>query len=259
MIELMALAQQCAPYVAPETVVAVARVESSLNPYAIGVVGGALKRQPANLAEALSTARALERQGRNFSLGIAQVNRYNLPKYGLTYEQAFDPCQNLRVGGKILQECYARALPGHGTEQHALRAAFSCYYSGNFIRGFRPDRAGELSYVQKVVAAATNKAPTMVRVPPVQQADELPGAAAPRMTGVRRTEGSVLVSAAGAESALEAAPAPQDFLANEAPTQPFLVQQAETPLSSGETVITDANKASVVPDLNGKIDKKVVF
>jgi type IV secretion system protein VirB1 len=59
-------------------------------------------------------------------------------------------------------------------EQQALRAAFSCYYSGNFTRGFRPDRQGEPSYVQKVVAHALGKQDSTI-VPAVeQQSDETP-------------------------------------------------------------------------------------
>ncbi|HBN8308897.1 TPA: transglycosylase SLT domain-containing protein [Pseudomonas aeruginosa] len=46
MLDFMALAQQCAPTVAPQTMAAVVQVESSFNPYAIGVVGGRLQRQP---------------------------------------------------------------------------------------------------------------------------------------------------------------------------------------------------------------------
>ena len=44
----------------------VVSVESSFNPYAIGVVGGRLVRQPKTLAEALSTVRMLETGGYNF-------------------------------------------------------------------------------------------------------------------------------------------------------------------------------------------------
>ncbi|MEZ5665803.1 MAG: hypothetical protein R3E94_20085, partial [Burkholderiaceae bacterium] len=74
----------------------VVRVESSLNPFAIGVVGGYLARQSRNLEEALATVRQLKVEGYNFSVGISQVNRYNLAKYGLkTYEQAFEVCPNL--------------------------------------------------------------------------------------------------------------------------------------------------------------------
>lgn len=119
----------------------VVRVESSFNPLAIGVVGGRLVRQPKTLDEALSTVRMLEERGYNFSLGIAQVNRYNLQHYGLdSYEQAFQACPNLKAGSKILAECYGRAGGDWGR-------SFSCYYSGNFTTGFRH------GYVQKVYAS----------------------------------------------------------------------------------------------------------
>src|SRR5687767_6131610 len=102
----------------------VVRVESSYNPYAIGVVGGRLLRKPKNLAEALATVRMLESRGYNFSLGLAQVNRYNLSKYGLdSYEKAFQTCPNLQAGSRILAECYNRAGKDWGK-------SFSCYYSG---------------------------------------------------------------------------------------------------------------------------------
>jgi type IV secretion system protein VirB1 len=119
----------------------VVRVESSYNPYAIGVVGGRLVRQPRNLPEALATVRMLESRGFNFSIGLAQVNRYNLHKYGLdSYEKAFEPCANLTAGSKILAECYHRANGDWGK-------SFSCYYSGNFSTGFRH------GYVQKIYAS----------------------------------------------------------------------------------------------------------
>ena len=119
----------------------VVRVESSFNPYAIGVVGGRLARQPRNLPEAVATARMLERRGYNFSLGLAQVNRYNLAKQGLrSYEQAFEACPNLQAGSRILAECHGRSGGSWGR-------AFSCYYSGNFVTGYRH------GYVQKVFAS----------------------------------------------------------------------------------------------------------
>lgn len=119
----------------------VVQVESAFNPYAIGVVGGRLVRQPRNLPEALATVRMLEGRGFNFSLGLAQVNRYNLAKYGIeSYEKAFEPCTNLTAGSKILAECYHRASGDWGK-------SFSCYYSGNFSTGFRH------GYVQKIYAS----------------------------------------------------------------------------------------------------------
>ncbi len=119
----------------------VVQVESSFNPYAIGVVGGRLARQPRSLNEALVTARALESAGRNFSLGLAQVNKHNFVRQGLhTHERAFDPCANLRAGARILAECHQRADGDWGK-------AFSCYYSGNFTTGYAH------GYVQKVMDA----------------------------------------------------------------------------------------------------------
>lgn len=118
----------------------IVRVESSGNPFAIGVVKGKLRRQPRNLAEAVATAKMLEQKGFNFSVGIAQINRHNLKHYGLhSYEQAFQVCPNLKAGAKILRECYGRS-------KHWGKA-FSCYYSGNFVTGYRH------GYVQKVFAS----------------------------------------------------------------------------------------------------------
>ncbi|ODV41467.1 hypothetical protein AWV79_35430 [Cupriavidus sp. UYMMa02A] len=166
-MDFVAVAQQCAPNVAPQTLMAVARVESSFNPYAIGVVGGRLERQPRSHAEAVATARQLERLGYNFSMGATQVNRYNLAKYNESYDTIFDLCRNLRTGAAILEECFVRAKRKYGDDQAALRAAFSCYYSGNYVTGFQH------GYVQKVVSAALQPAAIGV-VPTVAR----PGAAA---------------------------------------------------------------------------------
>ncbi|WDN25011.1 transglycosylase SLT domain-containing protein (plasmid) [Xanthomonas oryzae] len=162
------LAAECAPDIHPTTLKGVVSTESSWNPYAIGVVGGRLDRQPRSLAEAVATARELERQGFNFSMGLGQVNRYNLGKYGESYETVFEPCRNLKAGSAILKDCYQRARAQIPDDQQALRAAFSCYYSGNFTRGFRPDKAGQPSYVQKVVAKATGAAQPIPVVPAVK-------------------------------------------------------------------------------------------
>ncbi|MGE8214585.1 Type IV secretion system protein virB1 [compost metagenome] len=137
-LEMMACTELAVP---AEVMRHVVHVESSFNPYAIGVVGGRLARQPKNLGEALSTTRMLEREGYNFSLGIAQVNRYNLAKHGLdSYEKAFGVCPNLQAGSRILAECYSRSKQDWGK-------AFSCYYSGNFTTGYRH------GYVDKVMAS----------------------------------------------------------------------------------------------------------
>lgn len=134
-LELMACQDLAVPMEVMEHVV---RVESSFNPYAIGITGARLSRQPRSLDEAVATAAKLEREGYNFSLGLAQVNRHNLAAQGLsTYEDAFAVCPNVAAGARILADCLVRA----GGD---LDRALSCYYSGDFTRGFRD------GYVQKV-------------------------------------------------------------------------------------------------------------
>lgn len=130
-MDVMPMLATCAPDVAPATMVRVLHVESSHNPYAIGIVGHRLQRQPQNLQEAVATAQYLQKNGYNFSAGIGQVNYKNFQKTGLDIVKVFEPCANLRASASILNECYERASGRYQYEQHALRAAFSCYYSGS--------------------------------------------------------------------------------------------------------------------------------
>ncbi|WP_082579867.1 lytic transglycosylase domain-containing protein [Pelomonas sp. Root1444] len=146
----LALAVTCAPAIHIDTSRALVSVESGFNPWAIGVVGGALVRQPRHRAEALATARALEHNGWEFSVGLGQINRRNFSRLGLTLESAFDPCANLAAMQAVLADCFDRAgALARSTSQTALRRALSCYYSGNFATGF------EHGYVGKVVAATS--------------------------------------------------------------------------------------------------------
>jgi type IV secretion system protein VirB1 len=147
----IALVLACAPQVHADTARALVSVESAFNPWAIGVVGGALVRQPRHRAEALATARALQTAGWNFSVGLGQINVGNFGRLGLTLESAFEPCANLAAMQTVLAECFdsARApATNPAVDQTALRQALSCYYSGNFAAGFRD------GYVRKVVVAA---------------------------------------------------------------------------------------------------------
>ncbi len=151
---LQAFVLACAPQVHTDTATALVRVESSFNPWAIGVVGGMLERQPRTRSEALATAKALQAGRWNFSVGLGQINVGNFERLGLTLESAFDACTNLAAMQSVLSECFERAAqatqptPPAGS-QGALRQALSCYYSGNFTTGF------EHGYVQKVVAVAS--------------------------------------------------------------------------------------------------------
>jgi type IV secretion system protein VirB1 len=125
-----------------------AHVESSFNPYAIGVVKGYLKRQPRNLPEGMNTVIALKQANISFSAGLIQIYVKNWPAYNLDAETVFDPCANMRAAAGILGNCYQRATAVTANSQIALRQSLSCYYSNNFVTGY------DHGYVQRVVAAA---------------------------------------------------------------------------------------------------------
>lgn len=153
----LALVATCAPLVHPATASALVSVESGFNPHAIGVVGGVLERQPRSRQEAIVTARWLEANGWNYSVGLAQINAHNFTRLGLDAATAFEPCRNLFAMQLVLSECLQRY---RDTAQPALRNALSCYYSGNAVTGFRH------GYVHRVVSAAHRQ-----RASRVHQAD----------------------------------------------------------------------------------------
>ena len=148
-MDFAAIAQQCAPTVAVETMAAVVTRESRGNPFAIGVNAGArISRQPVNKAEAVETARALLKLSVSVDLGLAQINSANLSKLGLTVEGAFEPCSNLRAAEKVLRWCYDPAAQRYGAGQLALQVALSCYNTGGYARGLAN------GYVQSVYRVA---------------------------------------------------------------------------------------------------------
>lgn len=141
------LAKRCAPSVAEDTLRAIVKTESGFNPYAIGVVKGGRKRkikQPRAYHEAMSTIAELELSGADYSVGLAQINRKNFSKYGISASQALDACTNLKVASRILSACFTSAKQSPASDGKALHDALSCYYSGNFKTGYRH------GYVDKV-------------------------------------------------------------------------------------------------------------
>jgi type IV secretion system protein VirB1 len=154
----LTLAPACAPGVAPSTLLAIAQVESGLDPLAIGVNGpGAARVRAASPEAAIRQAESLIAAGRNVDLGLAQINVRNLTRLGLTIPAAFDPCRNLAASASLLTENYRRALPSSGPGQLALRTALSFYNTGSAERGFRN------GYVARVVAHA---GPVPIAPPP---------------------------------------------------------------------------------------------
>lgn len=149
MIDFTDLANQCANQLPIEVIYAIVKTESGFNPFAIGIVGGRLSRQPRNMTEAQATARALDHAGLNYSVGLAQINRANFSWQNLTIETAFEPCKNLAAAQRIFKNCYDRASQRFSSKKQTLDAAYSCYFSGNFVTGFQTNSRGE-SYVSVI-------------------------------------------------------------------------------------------------------------
>ena len=147
-LTFVTLVAACAPQVDIATARALVATESSFNAHAIGVVAGSLDRQPRSRSEAVTTAKRLQSERWNYSVGLAQINVRNFERLGLTIESAFDPCTNLSAMQAVLTDCYDRAERAGSAPHRALREALSCYYSGNPRTGFSH------GYVQRVVRAA---------------------------------------------------------------------------------------------------------
>lgn len=166
MVAMPDLLAQCAPQVSPVLMQAVVRTESGGRPWAIGMdrSHGAVK-QPESLAEALATVHDLAAAGRKFSVGLAQIHVSNVKLYGMTWEQAFDPCQNLAIGQRILWNFYHRALASGYSGVGAIWAALRGYNSGSV------DRAVSNDYAQRILA---------------YMSDPMPGAVVPASPEARR-------------------------------------------------------------------------
>lgn len=138
----LALVLQCARTIHPDTANDIARVESGFYPYAIGIVGEK-GRFPQTKAEALKTIKLLNEQGKNYSVGLMQINKSNFDKFNVTASDMLSPCDNLSVFEKIITDCYIRGK--------TLKNALSCYYSGNFVTGKKAETDFKsTSYVERI-------------------------------------------------------------------------------------------------------------
>jgi type IV secretion system protein VirB1 len=153
---LLALASQCAPSVAPETVLAIIQTESSGKPFALNVNGG---RQPArqnSAADAAATARRYVAAGYSVDLGLGQINSRNMRWLGLTWDTVFDPCTNVAALARVLTTNYNAVSAGRDP-QTALRVALSMYNTGSQTRGFRN---GYVAKVERNAGIAHSEAPS---------------------------------------------------------------------------------------------------
>ena len=154
---ILGLALQCAPNIAPQTVVAIVRTESRGDPLALNVNGTRQPGKQPTVVNAIAVAQRYVAAGYSVDLGLGQINSRNMRRLGLTWETVFDPCTNIAALGRVLSENY-RSVANGRNPQTALRLALSMYNSGSPSRGFRN------GYVARVVGnAGATDSPSVVR------------------------------------------------------------------------------------------------
>jgi type IV secretion system protein VirB1 len=150
-VEFASLAARCAPSAPTDTLLAIARTESGLNPNAISInrpkaaahLAGQpdgeliLAKQPTNIKEAKSWLHWLSVHRYTVSVGLMQVNVETALQFHLKPDQLLDSCTNLRVGTAILIRLYTESAREMGEGFSALDVALSLYNTGDPGTGFQ--------------------------------------------------------------------------------------------------------------------------
>lgn len=149
-VEFVSLAARCAPGAPADTLLAIAKTESSLNPNAISInhprdaarLAGQdgeliLARQPKNVKEAKSWLHWLSVHRYTVSVGLMQVNVETARQFHLKPDQLLDSCTNVRVAAAILIRLYTESAREMGEGFSALDVALSLYNTGDPGTGFQ--------------------------------------------------------------------------------------------------------------------------
>lgn len=156
---ILALAAQCAPSVAPATMLAIVRTESGGFIHALNVNGTKSPPRPKDQASAAILARRYIAAGYSVDLGLAQINSRNLSRLGMTIEDALDPCRSLAGGASILTQNFV-ATSSVQQPQARLRIALSMYNTGSRSRGFSNGYVGKVLANAGSVAVRSHDIPT---------------------------------------------------------------------------------------------------
>jgi type IV secretion system protein VirB1 len=152
--EFRALGKACIPQSDRLIVTAIVRTESAFNPWALslnypktlarkaGLPPGRvyLAHQPRSRSEAIRWAKQLLTQRMTLSVGLMQVN----VEQGYTVERLLDPCENLRIGWRLLIEKYGRAMERTKNPDQSIRMALSDYNTGSQLAGQQNGYAGRV-------------------------------------------------------------------------------------------------------------------
>lgn len=140
----LALAVQCAPQVAPDTMLAVARHESGLQPWSVHDNNTGKTIVGASEDEAIATAQQLIATGHSVDMGLMQVNSANLTGLSVSVRTIFKPCANTAAGAAVLTAAYRAASANTKSIEEALRIALSLYNTGTRSAGFGNGYVGQV-------------------------------------------------------------------------------------------------------------------
>ena len=175
---ITALAQQCAPEIATEAVVPLVVTESGGDALAVNVNKGPRVRA-GSVGEGAAIVRRYMAAGYTVDVGLAQINSANFVRLGVTVEQVFEPCTNLKLASTVLQQGYGMATRYY-TGLDAISATYSLYNTGTLTRGIRN------GYVGRVWTAAANLG--SVQAPPAMPVTAAVATTAPAARQSPQTE-----------------------------------------------------------------------
>lgn len=133
-MEFTALASRCAPAVPAETLEAVARTESGLDPLVLHDNTTGQHEETGNLDDAVAEAGEWVGHGDSVDIGLMQINSANLAPLGMTVADAVDPCASLAGGAEVLRAAYGGGST-QAEQQAALLMALSRYNTGTPFQG----------------------------------------------------------------------------------------------------------------------------
>ncbi len=147
--DIGALRMRCLPEVPDSTLRAIIEVESGANPNAMQIdfprrllkkwkLGPGelrLARQPKNRQQATEWLSYFQKFDVFVDLGLMQVSTAETQRRGIAPETLLEPCTNLRVGWRILQDAYQLEIRVYGPGQVALEHALSRYNTGDSQQG----------------------------------------------------------------------------------------------------------------------------
>ena len=156
-----AIAARCAPSVPAQTLVAIARTESGVDPWVLHDNTTGTSLRPSTLSSAQRDAQHLVSSGDSVDIGLMQINSANLPALNISVADALDPCVSMTSGAAVLQAAYGVGSVS-SNQDVALLLALSRYNTGTPFKGIMNGYARKVEQ-NGLLGATSPTAPTVPR------------------------------------------------------------------------------------------------